>query len=208
MSIYYNNETNTKYKVNNCSNVIRTYPNCGGSQKVNFNNIKNTTPITTQELPYVPNYEICDPNRVSDNAKHDTTINNYATVNIYDISPKKLQQMRAYRNYLNSQKNSAKCKINLRNKMKNRYYVNDVYKQSYYELELTTGSGKTYRLYKKINGCYRKCGCTFVSNNETLQEITGRNKPKIMTKETVSHYEGNIAIMNKYKYFNGAWNLC
>ena len=207
MSIYYNNMTNTKYKVNSCYDVIRYNSNCGGRSKMIFNNI-NTLPIAKQQLPYTPNYNICDPNRISDNIKYENTKNNYATVNVDDISPQKLQQMRAYRIYLNSQKNSAKCKKNIRNKIKNRFYINDVYKQGYYELELTTISGKTYRLYKKFNGCYKKFGCVYVPNGESLQKITGRNKPKIMTKETISHYEGNTPIMNKYKYFNGAWNLC
>jgi hypothetical protein len=212
MRTVYDNTSNTKYVIKDCDNVYKTQ-NCSYPNKTTYAKIRSSNPTgnsTIQNLPDIPNYNMCDPNRQSDNEAYMKSVNRsynsgYTDKHIYNISPYIVNKMRAYRNYLNSVKLTKKCDKDRRSKMKNRHYINQVDYQGYYELIQGTN---TYKLFKLINGTYVPKGCVTVPAGMSInQYINNQQNNRRLRKKEIYSYNGNIPLFSHYEFCNGSWSL-
>ena len=162
-----------------------------------LSNIINPNQSAVQSLPQLIDYNICntDPNKNKNAGK-------YSDVTLHETTPYHVQKMRAYRNYLNSVNNANKCRNNKIKKMRNRIYINNIYKQGYYELIRQTSTHKIYRFNRLINGTYICVGNVSVPNNTTLQKYIS-NKQNKLVKKTINRFEGDQVYINNYENTTG-----
>ena len=202
MHTLFDNTVNSSYEIDCVNNIAVKKHKCENATCMPLTNIINPNAHAEQNLPQLVDYDTCniDPNK-NNNAGQ------FKKRDVYDTSPYYVQKMRAYRNYLNSVNDATKCKNGKSKKMRNRIYINNVYKQGYYELIRQTATHKIYRFNRLINGTYICVGNVSVPNSITLQQYISNSYTKL-TRKTINRYDGDQVYINNYENTTGIWNLC